>query len=269
MLKLARRAYAVFKAYMLSELVRSRGFIYVLINMALWITIFILPSYMFIEDPASIDTVATNMFAGIMVFLFYSMASWDWAAEIRWMINEGRIEYYIASGAGFLPHYLGILPVSLIWLSMSLLVNYAMLSIIWAPPRIIIQYPHVFAYGFILLLLTLLSYALILGGTMISTGVAGFVIEILSFILPIATGGLIPLRSMPPIIQKFALLTPFSYPAELIRYGFLGLEPVIEIEFLLTIGALYVGLFTIIGITYFKYQLKRTMKTGFKSISMW
>ncbi|MEM4718403.1 MAG: ABC transporter permease [Desulfurococcaceae archaeon] len=269
MLKLVRRASAVFKAYLLSELVRSRGFIYVLLNIALWITMFSLPAYMFVEEPASIDTVATNMFTGIMIFLFYSMASWDWAAEIRWMINDGRIEYYIATGAGFLPHYLGILPVSLIWLLTSLLVNYAMLSIIWTPPRIVIQNPLIFTYGFILLVLTLLAYALILGGTMISTGVAGFIVEIISFILPIATGGLIPLRSMPIMIQRFALLTPFSYPAEIIRDGFLGVEPVISIEALLLLGTIYVGLFTVLGIMYFKYQLRRAMKTGFKTVSMW
>lgn len=269
MLKLARRAYAVFKAYFLSSFIRSRGFIYVLLSETLWIIVFILPLYMFMESPIEAEKASSYAFTWILIFMFYSIASWDWAAEIRWMINDGRIEYYIASGAGFTPHYLGSLPVTLIWLSISLLVNYLVLSMVWGPPKIVIYDPIVFITGFSILILVLLSYALFLGGTMISTGVTGFIVELISFILPIATGGLAPLRTLPEILQIIALLTPFSYPAELIRYSLLGVEPVIEVWRLMIIGVVYSILFALAGIMYFKIQLKKTMKTGFKTISMW
>lgn len=269
MLKLLRRTIAIFKAYFISEFIRSKGFIYGLIGMALWITMFSMPVMMFTGDNVNFNDVATRIFVGIMLFLFFSTASWDWAAEIRWMINEGRIEYYITTGSGFLPHYLGILPVSVMWLGIALLVNYILLSIIWSPPLIRIMDPAVFLFGFALFLMCLMGYALILGGTMISTSAVGFIVEIINFILPVATGGLFPLKMMPKPLQMFALLTPFSYPAELIRYSMLGIEPLMELKQTLLIGVIYSAIFLMVGVVYFKYQLKKALSEGFKSISMW
>ncbi|MEM2411005.1 MAG: ABC transporter permease [Desulfurococcaceae archaeon] len=266
---LLRRAYAVFKAYFLSEFARSRGFIYGLVGMALWITVFTMPIALFAGDDVNADEVAARIFVGIILFMFYGTASWDWAAELRWMINDGRIEYYIASGSGFTPHYVGILPVSFMWLGIALSVNYLVLSLLWSPPSIRIVDPLIFLYGFTLLLTCLIAYALILGGTMISSGVTGSVVEVISFILPIATGGLLPLRLMPEPLQLFALLTPFSYPAELVRYSMLGVEPVLELKVTILAGTLYVLVFLVLGVIYFKYQLKRAVREGFKTISMW
>jgi len=268
-LKLFRRAYAIFKAYFMVELVRSRGIVYGLLSMAMWIILFTMPIALFSSDTIELGDVSARIFTGVIVFMFYGMATWDWAAEIRWMINEGRVDYYIASGAGFLPHYLGLLPVSLMWLGISLTVNYTVLSLLWAPPKLLLVDPLIFIYGFLMLLLCLIGYALILGGTMLSTGVTGFIIEIVSFILPIATGGLLPLRYMPEPLKSIALATPFSYPAELIRFSLLGIEPVVGVWRTVVLSLLYVPLFLLIGIIYFKYQLRRSLREGFKTISMW
>lgn len=269
MSKLFRRAYAIFKAYFLSEFMRSRGFMYGLVGMALWITMFTMPIALFTTSDVEASEITARIFVGIILFMFYGTASWDWAAELRWMINDGRIEYYVASGSGFAPHYIGILPVSFMWLGIALLINYLMLSILWSPPNIRVVNPLIFLYGFALLLACLMAYALILGGTMISSGVTGSVVEIISFILPMATGGLLPLRLMPEPLQLFALSTPFSYPAELVRYSILGIDPLLELETTVLIGTLYVVAFLVLGILYFKYQLKKTMKEGFRTISMW
>lgn len=269
MLKLFRRANAILISYLKVELVRSKGFVYGLLSMALWILMFTSPLALFSEGATGLDEISGRIFVGIIVFMFYGMATWDWAVELRWMINDGRIEYYIASGSGFLPHYLGILPVSLMWLSLSLTVNYAVLSILWAPPKVMLVDIAVLVYGFAMLILCLMGYALILGGTMISTGVTGFIVEILSFVLPIATGGVLPLKLLPQPLQLIALATPFSYPAELVRYSLLGIEPIQGVEKTLVISLLYIPLFLLIGVTYFKLQLKRALKEGFKTMSLW
>ncbi|MEM1696952.1 MAG: ABC transporter permease [Desulfurococcaceae archaeon] len=267
--KLLQKAYAVFKAYLLSEFLRSRGFIYGLVSLALWLSIFVLPMLLFIGETADPSWVSAGMFIGIMMFLFYSTASWEWAAELRWMISDGRIEYYVASGSGFLPHFLGVIPVSLIWLSLALFFNYVVLSAIITSPRLHVLNLPLFAYGLTLLIVCLMGYSLILGGTMISSGVSGFVVELISFVLPVATGGFLPLRMMPRQLQIFALCTPFSYPAEMIRYSILGIEPVLGLEKTVVIGTLYVFVFIAISSIYFKYQLNKALREGFKSISIW
>ncbi|MEM4441061.1 MAG: ABC transporter permease, partial [Desulfurococcaceae archaeon] len=62
---------------------------------------------------------------------------------------------------------------------------------------------------------------------------------------------------------------PFSYPAEMIRYSILGIEPVLGLEKTVVIGTLYVFVFIAISSIYFKYQLNKALREGFKSISIW
>lgn len=269
MLKLIKRAYAIFKAYALSDLVRSKGFVYGLISFSIWIVLFMSPLTLFTDPAANPQTIAAYGFLAILIFMFYGAATWDWAAELRWMINDGRLEYYIASGSGFLPHYLGILPISLIWLAIAMLFNYTILSIIWGPPLLPITDIPIFVYGFTLLLINLVAYALILGGTVIASGVSGFIIEILSFILPVATGGLTPLSKLPRPLQTFALLTPFSYPAEMLRYSILGWTPITDVQQLIARGTLSALTFLLISLAYFKYQLKKILKEGMRATALW
>ncbi|MCS7112069.1 MAG: ABC transporter permease [Ignisphaera sp.] len=269
MLRLLRRAYAIFKAYVLSDLVRSRGFVYGLASFSIWIVLFMSPLTLFTDVETNPQRIAAYGFTAILIFMFYGAATWDWAAELRWMINDGRLEYYIASGSGFLPHYLGILPVSLIWLSIVMLFNCAILSIMWGPPLLYVTDIFILTCGFVLLLINLLAYALVLGGTVISSGVSGFVVEILGFILPVATGGLTPLSTLPKPLQLFALLTPFSYPAEMIRYSILEWRPIVDLQQLMLRGAITSLTFLLISIAYFRYQLKKILREGVRATALW
>jgi len=261
-LKLARRVYAILKAYVLSDLVRSRGLMYGLMGIALWILLFTLPVTLFADPESDPGLLSMQIFTGIMVFLFYTAATWDWAAEIRWMINDGRLEYYIASGCGFLPHYIGILPVSLTWIAITLGLTYLLLSLIFTPPLLVVRDPVLFIYGFTLLLFTLMGYALILGGTILTAGASGGVIELLGFILPVATGGLTPLVRLPRTLQLIALLTPFSYPAELIRHSLLGTPLILNIQETCINGGVYSLVFFTLSVIYFKHQYKKLLREG-------
>jgi len=267
--RLLRRAYAVFKAYTLNDLIRSKGFIYGLMGFSLWILLFIMPIQLFLPRDVDPSMVASYGFTAIFIFMSYSIATWDWAAELRWMINNGILEYYIVSNSGFLPHYLGLMPVSFTWLAVALSVNYLLLSIVYKPPALIIHDPVLFILSIIMLLMVLMGYALLLAGTMISSGTTGFVMELLSFILPISTGGLTPLSRLPEAIRSFALSTPFSYPAELIRYSILGWEPVMNIEWMLIIGFLYATAFILVGIVYFRTQFKKILREGVRATTLW
>lgn len=269
MLKSFRRAYAVFKAYFLSDIVRSKGFIYVMLTLSFWTLLFLMPMSMFFEENVDRSLVSTYAFALMLIFLSYSIATWDWAAELRWMINYGILEYYIATGSGILPHFLGILPVSLTWFTVALGVNYVVITMVFGSPRIVVYNPLLLPLSLTMLIIVLLGYALLLGGTVISSGTSGFIVEILSFILPIATGGVTPLNKLPKPLMTFALLTPFSYPAELIRFSFLGLELALGLLETILIGFSYSILFLTLGVVYFRKQLKKCLKHGFVQASLW
>ncbi|MEM0380666.1 MAG: ABC transporter permease [Desulfurococcaceae archaeon] len=269
MYKLIRRAYAVFKAYFLSDIIRSKGLIYGLISLSLWLMIFLMPMSLFIGEEQDPGVVANYGFTAILIFMLYSIATWDFAAELRFLINQGILEYYLSTNSGILPHYMGLIPVSLMWLLLALSINYVVLSIVFNPPLLVIHNSLCLVLGLTMLFIVLISYALILGGSLISSGSSGFILEILGFILPIATGGLTPLSRLPELFRIFALYTPFSYPAEVIRYSILGFEPVMSIEKMLLIGYVYSIIFLIVSILYFKYQLKKILKEGVRVTTLW
>lgn len=269
MLRSLRRAYAVFKAYFVSDLVRSKGFVYGLIGFSFWIILFLAPLSLFMGRDVDQNTIASYAFASLLIFMIYSVATWDWAAELRWMINYGILEYYIVTGSGLLPHYLGLIPISLMWLSLNITVNYIMISILIGPPKLYVYNIPVFIAAFTMMIIVVFGYAMLLGATMISSGVSGFIIELLSFILPISTGGLTPLNRLPVHVRNFALATPFSYPAELIRYSVLGLNPVMNVEYVVVIGYLYAAIFFTISLLYFRYQFRKGLRKGFVQASLW
>lgn len=268
-LRSVKSAAAVFKAYFTVEFIRNRGFIYSLLSIALWMSLFLAPLSLFTSSEVSKSQVSATAFLTAAMMMAYSMATWDWGAELRWLINGGLLEYIIASPAGFKELYLGVVPVSLIWISTAMAFIYLWLSAVLAPPVFALIDPLALLLGTATLIIVLLAYGMILGGTMISSGVSGPVIELVSFILPLASGALVPLRSMPGFIRVVALATPFSYPSELLRYSLLGVQPALELTTTAVIGSLYTTLFLAGSIIYFRIQVRNMLREGAKTASIW
>ncbi len=262
-------ARAVFRAYLLTELVRSKGLAYGMLGLIVWMLFFVMPIALFAPPSMSPGTVAGYVFSAILVFMSYSMASWDWAWEIRYLLMNGILEYVLASGRSVFILYVGVVPASLIWMVLALALVYGALAVFMAPPALALHDPAALAAGTAMLLIVLFAYAMLLGGTTISTGTSGPLVELISWILPLATGGLAPLRNMPPALQAFALLTPFSYPAELIRLGLLGAEPIMDPRTMIMIGIPYSALFLALSLIYFRGQLRKMMKEGPRTIGMY
>lgn len=258
----------VFRAYFVAELLRSRGFVYGLLSFAIWITLFIMPIALFAPHAVSPGQVSAVALTAVAIFLAYSVATWDWAWLLRWLTHQGMLEYIIASGRSIYVLYAGVIPVSAIWYLAALVVTYIMLSLLVAPPSFSVEVPWALVLGFGLLFTVMLGYAMLLGGTVIATGTSGPIVEFIGWILPIATGGLTPLRNLPTEVQLVALATPFSYPAELIRYG-LGISmPVMDPREAALRGAIYATVFLALSIAFMEYQLRKLLREGIKSAAM-
>ncbi len=264
-----RAAWAVFKAYLASELLRSRGFLYGIMGLVVWMIFFMLPIALFAPPDTPPSVIAGYAFAAVLVFISYSMASWDWAFEIRDLMMRGILDYVLTSGRSIFILYIGVIPASLIWLSIALASVYLLFTVMLAPPAIAVHHAVELAAGLLIFAAVLLSYAMLLGGTTISTGTSGPVVEMLSWILPIATGGMVPLRNLPEIAQTIALLTPFSYPAELIRYGLLDVEPIEAPGRLVLVGGIYAAVFLALSLLYFRMQLQKLLREGPKTVGMY
>lgn len=143
-----------------------------------------------------------------------------------------------------------------------------MLSLLIAPPTLVIKSVTYLLLGFTQLLVILFSYSLILGSVTISTGSAGPILEFLGWILPIATGGIIPLANLPKVVQLIALATPFSYPAELIRYSLSISSTVYNVYTEVIVGSAYSVTFLLISLLIFKTQVRKILREGIKSVAL-
>jgi len=262
-------AKTVFVSYVKAELLRSKGFFLGLISMSAWLAILMLPMTLFRDPRTPAGVISTYMFIGIAIFQAYSVSTWDWGWELRDSLFRGVLENVIVSGSSIFVMYVGIIPITISWLMLSLGITYLMLSVLVAPPSLQIANPAIFSLGLISLAVVLFAYAMILGSTLISSGTSGAVVEFISWILPIATGGITPLANLPPSMRFIALLTPFSYPAELLRYS-LGLASlVLPEEVMVVISVLYPTAFLAFSYFYFKIQLRKLLKEGVKTVSLW
>lgn len=262
-----RSARAVLIAYFVSDLIRSRGLIYGLLSLAVWLSMFTVPASLFVRGGIA-ATISTGILIGMAILLAYSTATWDWAMLLRWLIQLGVLEYVVASGSPILAHFLGTVPVSVTWYLIALGISYAIVSLFLGPPVVTLVDPVVFVAGVFSLLLVLLAYSLLLGGAILSAGTVGPVVEFISWLLPIATGGILPLELMPAAIRIFAYVTPFSYPAELLRYSLGVSRPAIEPGLAMVIGAFYSSSFLAISMVYLRYQLRKLLKEGVKTAAL-
>ncbi|MEM2006253.1 MAG: ABC transporter permease [Sulfolobales archaeon] len=264
---LIRSAKAVLVAYFIGELVRSKGLTYGLLSLAVWLSMFIVPASLFVKGGME-SSLSAGVLIGSAIFLAYSTATWDWAVLLRWLMQLGILEYVVASGSSIFSHYLGTVPVSVAWYSMALTIAYAIVSVFLGPPKVVLVDPVAFAIGVLSLLIVLMAYSFILGGTLLAAGTAGPIVEFIGWILPIATGGLTPLAFMPKPLQVLAYSTPFSYPAELLRYSLGVSNPVLEPSLVIFIGAAYSMVFLGLSSIYLKYQIRRMLKEGVRSAAL-
>lgn len=254
---------------MLSDIIRAKGGIISLAGISLWLALMILPISLFANPQMKPEEVASFIFGGILVFNIYSVATWDWAWEIRKLINYGVLENLIVSGKNPLTIYLGLIPVSLIWLLLTAILGCIIIGAFIAPPKIFVLNMGIFILTFLLLITVVLSYALILASVILISGTSGAILEIFSWILPLATGGFVPLSFMPEYLRTAALLTPFSYPAELLRATLGIYSTILPINIMFVIGYSYAIVFFLFSVGLFKIGIRKVLKEGLKTLSAW
>ncbi|MCX8184821.1 MAG: ABC transporter permease [Sulfolobales archaeon] len=267
MKKLLHSARAVLVAYFTAELIRSKGLAYGFLSLAVWLSMFIVPASLFAKGEI-MHSALTGILVGISVFLAYNTATWDWALLLRWLIQLEVLEYVMASGSSIVSHYLGTIPVSIAWYSIALGVAYTIVSVFLGPPNITVVDPLALVAGICSLMLVLLAYSFILGGTVLSVGSAGPILEFIAWILPVATGSITPLAFMPKPIQIFAYLTPFSYPAELLRYSLGVSSTLLDPGLTAIIGASYSAVFFTAGLLYLNHQVRKLLREGIRSVAL-
>ncbi|MEL9909305.1 MAG: hypothetical protein QW389_06970 [Desulfurococcus sp.] len=256
-------------AYFKAEMLREHGFWISLIGFTLWGFLFIGPIVLF--SPSSLDKQVTAGYTlvAMLVFSSYMTATWDWSSHLRWMLRSGVLEQAIVAGRSIYLYFIGLLPVSLMWLVIEVGEIYLLLTLLYAPPYLSVSDPLLFFTALAMILTVLVAHSLLLGASILASGTSNIIVEFLSWIIPIASGGLTPLASMPQQVQIVALATPYSYPAELLRHILLKAPVVMPTDKLILYGLPYALAYLIIALAVNHYALARIRRNGAPSIGMY
>lgn len=262
-------AYHTLSAYFKAEMVREHGFWISLLGFTLWGFLFIGPVVLFSPSSMPRPLVAGYALVAMTVFSSYMTATWDWSGHLRWMLRSGVLEHALVAGRSIYVYFMGLLPVSLMWLMIEVGEIYLLLTVLYAQPGFNIADPVLLVASLIMLLVVLVAHSLIIGASVLASGTSSIVTELISWLIPIASGGMTPLASMPPQVQTLALMTPYSYPAELLRYSLLGAPMVLRIGDVLLYGSLYASLYLAAAVASNTLALRNIRRRGAPSIGMY
>jgi len=261
--------YQTLLAYFKAEMMREHGFWISLVGFTLWGLLFVGPVVLFAPSYMDKSITAGYVLTALLVFSSYMTATWDWSGHLRWMLRSGVLEHALISNGSIYLYFLGLLPVSLMWLLIEVGEIYVLLTLLYAQPSFNIVDPVVLITALCVMLVVLVAHSLLLGAGVLLSGTSNVVTEFISWIIPIASGGMTPLSTMPPLVQLIALLTPYSYPAELLRHGLLGAPVVMPVEELVLYGSLYSTAYLAVAILVNQAALRRIRRYGVPSIGMY
>lgn len=240
-----------------------------LINSALsttfWILLFLLGAIMFTPSQRVAETVSAA---------FWGIAMWSIISNIvnlisgwtRFYLSQGFVEEHMLMDTS---PFLVLLCRPITGLSASLLTvafTYFTIEALNAIPITAATEPFILTLGIVFLIIMSTSIGLILAALSFRTGVPGMFIEILNFTLLIVGGLTVPIANIPGYLRSIAVFIPFSYPAELVRFGAAGLRTWLPIETLISVSS---GLCLAISTSAFiavRWMEKHMRKMGLRAI---
>jgi len=241
------------------------SFINNVFSIMLWITIFVLGALMFIPKE-QMSYVAPITFWGIVMWNIMSNSVWFIGGWSWFFISQGFVEEHIIVNTKPSLVFAGRV---LTGLSITLLASftlYLIFSGMFGTDLLKIYNLEYLVLGLLCVLIISVSYSLILAAISFRIGVPGTAIDIVNFLILIIGGIIAPVSKLPEPIRVIAIMLPYSHPAELVRYGVAGINPILGIEGETIISPLIAVLFVILAITLFNNVEKRIRKHGVKAV---
>ncbi len=223
------------------------SFINSTINMGLWVAIYILGALLFVPHE-KIGVMAPYMFWGILLWSIMTSSVWSIGSWTWFLLSLGLYEEHVLHDTS-LPAFLSGRTVTVAM--DTILITPIMYFLVrkLAPGTHVVAGNILFiASGIIAMYLISISYALILSAISLRIGVPGTLLDMSNFLLLVVGGIAVPLEALPGALRKLALLIPFSYPAEITRFGATGLEPILGVEktslitLMLSVGMVFASL---------------------------
>ena len=231
----------------------------------LWLTIFVLGALMFIPREQW-GIMAPIALWGIIMWQFLSASVWHIGGWTWFFVSQGFVEEHLLTNTSPAAVLVGRAIVGLtVTLASSLLVALVFTGLA-GPQVLLVNNVFYVIIGLVLLGAMTISYGLYLAAISFRIGIPGTLLDIANFISFILGGLAVPLSKLPLQLRIIALFIPYAHPAEIVRYGVRGLEPLLGLEVELTLSTLVAIVMASIAYILFRYVLKHVRKYGVKAI---
>ena len=231
-----------FKAIIWLHILRLWRYKYSAFNMALnttlWISIFLLGAIMFMP-PEKLPMGMPLIFWGITLWTILSNSVFLIGGWTNFYVSMGFIEEHMLTNTSPTHVLVGRAYTGLSVSGMAILLIYIVLSSLLGMGGEIVSDPLLLITGLIIFIIMSISYGLSLSALSFRTGVPGTLLDVSNFILFIIGGIATPVSMLPKPMDIIALLTPYSYPAEIVRYASIGYKPYLPLNITILIGIMY------------------------------
>ncbi len=210
------------------------SFLNMTLNLIIWVIIFILGALMFLPS-GGIARALPIIFWGIVMWNIISSAVWLIGGWTDFYLSQGFFEEHtVTNTSSFLVLSFRAIA-GLVLSALATVFTYAIISSISARNLLTAQNPIFIMLGLTLLTAMAISYGLIISAISFRIGVPNMMLDIMNFLLLIVGGLATSISSIPEPLRYVALLIPYSYAAELVRYGTIGMETYMPLNTTLTI----------------------------------
>ncbi len=241
------------------------GFLNMIVTDMIWYLLFMLGTLTFIPTE-DFRTMAVITFWGVALWSSMNNTVWIVGNWIRFLLEIGMVEEHIVRNTN---------PMTLI---AGRIITATIITIVAIPVVGITYYrliginvfkifnPFYLLASFILIMFYALVYSLILSSIGLRLRIPGIMLDVLNIVVYIIGGIGVPLTKMPAQMRMIAFLIPYTYAAELERYGATGLQPFLGLGETISFGTLYLIVLLLISILIIRYSTQYIRKHGVKAI---
>ena len=257
------------KAYLWLHALRTLRYSFSLVNWGvvdfLWMSIYMLAVLAF-SSPERYPEVVPLIFWSVTAFSLMSTPVWTVGNWMSFYVNIGIFEEHEVSNVNhmvfLLMRALPSLPVTAVSATAAAILLYLVSGVnplsLRDVPLCTLSLGLIFAMA--------LFYSLLIALMSLITSTPAPLLDFMNFFLFFAGGIAVPVSSLPSPLRILAIITPYSHPAEVMRYAVTGLRPYLGLVNELLFSALYLTVLVAASVAIYRATMRRVKVRGLKGI---
>lgn len=249
------KTYVRYPAWILSDVIST----------PIWIIMLLLPILLFLpREEWSDPTTYQYFYWGMVFWSVISMAMWSVGMAIRWEQNLGTIEWLFLSNANRVVLFASRVINRIVDLTISSLYMALLMYLMFNAPITVKNLSLLVAF-MLLSMAVSLGIGAVYGAAILKLKEPGALSNVLQFVILGLSGIFFPIQRLPEFLRVVALLIPYTYCVDLVRFSAMGtptLLPLHQEIALVVVLAVVLNYAGILALKIVERNMKRTGKLG-------